>query len=490
MPTSLGDTTAIASPGTQDSESIPPSIALVIAWSASQPHRVGEIALLPFGERRVVGRGGAEGETFARFFRQRPGQTEAVACLGEWLAGDAISRRQLVARAVGTRLHLEKTGRCPTFVNGVEIDAHATLVPGDTVLLQGELLLLAALRPRVFAGPAGAGELHPFGQVDGSGIVGESPAAWGLRAQLALAASAHDHVLIQGESGTGKELAAAVVHAQSPRANGPLVSCNASTFTSTLLASELFGNLANYPNPGMPARKGLVGAADHGTLFLDEIGDLPLDAQVQLLRVLDEGEYRTVGEATPRRVDLRLVGATHRDDTHFRTDFLARFSARVRMPPLRERREDIPLLIRHLLLERARLYPALGERLLRKTPDGRAEPRLSARLVDHLIRQPLPTNVRELRAILIRAINSSPDDKLTLPPEPPTSPPLAQPPSVQEVGARPGAGAGAGAPSKPDLEALLQREGWNVARAARALDLSRGALYRLMEGYGIERGTE
>ena len=478
-------TTAPASPRTADSESTPPTIALVIAWSASQPHRVGEVALLPFGERLLVGRGDGDGEPekFVRFTRQLPGRALAAGARGEPLQGDAISRQQLEVRGLGAKLQLEKIGRCPTFVNGVEVDASATLTAGDTVLLQGELLLLAVLRPRILPGPSDAGELHPFGEADGYGIVGESPAAWSLRAQLAQVGPTHDHVLLQGESGTGKELAAAVVHERSKRAKGPLVSCNASAFTSTLLASELFGNLANYPNAGMPARKGLVGTADRGTLFLDEIGDLPLDAQAQLLRVLDEGEYRPVGEATPRRADVRVVGATNQDESHFRGDFHARFQARVRIPPLRERREDIALLIRHLLLERAAEYPALAERLLRKTSDGRLEPRISARLVDHLVRHPLPTNVRQLRAILIDAINTSPHDKLTLRAEVTSVPPAAPAPTVAAAEAR----SGRAEPSKQELEAHLEREGGNVARVARMLELSRTTLYRLMADYGIER---
>jgi DNA-binding NtrC family response regulator len=384
---------------------------------------------------------------------------------------------------VGTKLHLEKVGRCPTYVNGVEVDSKATLVPGDTVLLQGELLLLAVLRSRSLPGPSDAGELHPFGEADADGIVGESPAAWSLRAQLAAVGLTDDHVLLRGESGTGKELAAAAIHRRSKRAKGPLISCNASAVPSTLLASELFGNLANYPNAGTAARKGLVGASDGGTLFLDEIGELSKDDQAKLLRVLDEGEYRPIGDATPRRADIRVVGATNQDDSHFRDDFQARYQARVRLPPLRERREDIPLLIRHLLLERARQYPALADRLRVKTSDGRLEPRISARLVDHLIRHPLPTNVRQLRTILIDAINKSPPDKLTLPAEAASEPAAAPGPTLPAADAR----SGSAAPSRQDIEAHLQREGGNVARVARMLDVSRGALYRLMEAYGIER---
>ena len=475
-------TTAPASPRTGDRESTPATIALAIGWSRSQPRRVGEVAHLPFGERLLIGREDGEDESHAHFALQRPGPAPAAGARGEPLEGDAISREQLAARSVGLKLQLEKIGRCPTYVNGVEIASSATLVPGDTVLLQGELLLVAVLRSRLLPGPSDAGDLHPFGEADADGIVGESPATWALRAQLAAVASTDDHVLFRGESGTGKELAAAVIHRRSKRAKGPYNSCNAAAIPSTLLASELFGNRANYPNVGTAASKGLVGASDGGTLFLDEIGELSRDDQAKLLRVLDEGEYRPIGEPTSRRVDIRVVGATHQDDSRFRDDFQARFQARVRLPPLRERREDIPLIVRHLLLERARKYPGLADRWLRKTSDGRLEPRISAHLVDHLIRHPLPTNVRQLRTILIDAIDRSTADKLTLPAEVASAPPAAPAPTLPAA-----ARSGPAVPSKEELEAHLQRAGWNVAKVARMLGLRRGALYRLMKAYGIVR---
>ncbi len=148
-----------------------------------------------------------------------------------------------------------KVGRCRTFFNGVEKPS-ATLVPGETVMLRDELVLLCVLRPRMLPELRGVSKLQPFGEADAHGIVGESPEAWELRDQLALAARTNDHVLLRGESGTAKELAAAVIVEQSPRAAGPRVSHNASSFSPALVTSELFGNPADYPNPGTPARKG------------------------------------------------------------------------------------------------------------------------------------------------------------------------------------------------------------------------------------------
>jgi two-component system response regulator HydG len=198
---------------------------------------------------------------------------------------------------------------------------------------------------------------------------------------------------------------------------------------------------------------------------------------------LDSGEYRPLGESTSRRVDLRVVGATNKDDSGFREDFLARHSLCVRLPPLSDRREDIPLLIRHWLLERARQNPELGERLFVKTDSGRLEPRLSAHLVDHLVRSPLSANVRELRATLLASVNACQGNKLTLPPEMSRPPSLLPAPKVS-LSDTP---LPAGAPSKEELEACLAKEKWNVSEVARVLELSRGALYRLMETYGLER---
>ncbi len=227
-----------------------------------------------------------------------------------------------------------------------------------------------------------------------------------LRYAVAQAAATDDYVLVRGESGTGKELTANAIHAGSARAKQPFVSHNASNATLTLLESTLFGNVAHYPSRGDPARKGLFGEADRGTLFFDEIGDMPMEMQTQLLRVLDSGECRQLGADAARRVNVRVIGATNEDGGMFRPDFRARFGLTVRIPPLRERREDIPLLIKHWLLRRADKYPEIGARFMRVGPHGR-EPRISGRLVDYLVRHPLQRNVRELNELLLQALNAS-----------------------------------------------------------------------------------
>jgi two-component system nitrogen regulation response regulator GlnG/two-component system response regulator HydG len=482
MSTFFGQTTAPGAASTAEDAGDRPSLALVIAWSASQPHRVGEVAFFPFGERLYVGRGDVEVDKFAHFVRQRPGEMSAVDPFQDILGGSSLSRRQLTVRFTGDGLEVEQVGRCRTYINGQEIPK-ATLQPGDTVMFRAEVVLVCVSRPRSAPALQLERELHPFGEPDADGIVGESPAAWRMREQLARAARGEGHVLIQGDSGTGKEMAASVIHSRSSRANGPWVSRNASAFTSSLSVSELFGNPANYPNPGMAARKGLLGTADRGTFFLDEIGDCPLDVQAQLLRVMDQGEYQAVGEAVARRVDVRFVGATNRDESFFRSDFLARFLARVHLPPLRERREDIPLIARHFLLRHAQDSSDFRERFCRKGIEGRLEPNVSGRLIDELVRRPLPVNARELHGELRKAIDTSQGDELRLPTGAATT---TVPPTPRTAKDAQGS-ALLGTPSRADILAWLDREEGKVARVARRLGMERTALYRLMKSYGIDR---
>ena len=215
-------------------------------------------------------------------------------------------------------------------------------------------------------------------------------------------------------------------------------------------------------------------SADGGTLFLDEIGDCPLDTQTSLMRVLDKGEYERVGEGTSRRVDVRFVGATNRDDSAFKPDFLARFHARVRIPPLRERREDIPLLVRHWLLRRAREDSEEAGRFIETGPSGRPEPRVSGRLIDYLVRQPLPLNVRELHGLLLAALGASKGDVVKMPMPDVTTADAQRKSKPRSL-------------SKEEIVACLERVGGNITHAAEALGLDRTTLRRRMESFGIKR---
>jgi transcriptional regulator with AAA-type ATPase domain len=211
----------------------------------------------------------------------------------------------------------------------------------------------------------------PFGERDADDVLGESPAAWALRDALAYASAAVGHVLVMGESGTGKELAAQAIHARSSRQSKPFVSHNSATFPAGLIDAELFGSARNYPNAGMPERAGLVGDADGGVLFLDEIGELPPELHARLLRVLDDGgEYKRVGESTARRSDFRLVTATNRDPAVLKHDLHSRLRVRITIPSLRERREDVPLLARAIVLEAAALSPETAGRFVHSVEGG------------------------------------------------------------------------------------------------------------------------
>jgi transcriptional regulator with GAF, ATPase, and Fis domain len=238
-----------------------------------------------------------------------------------------------------------------------------------------------------------------FGCADPFGIVGESLATWKLRNDVLFAAGRAGHVLIHGASGTGKELAARAVHGLSKRGSRQLVARNAATLPETLIDAELFGNAKNYPNPGMPDRPGLIGQADGSSLFLDEIAELPFASQAHLLRVLDGGEYQRLGESTPRVSDFRLLAATNREPAALKHDLLARFDFNLKVPELTMRKEDIPLLIRHLLRHEAERGDEVA---LGRFPGGdpRQEPLLSLALVRQLLSPRYSSNVRELRAQL------------------------------------------------------------------------------------------
>jgi two-component system nitrogen regulation response regulator GlnG/two-component system response regulator HydG len=448
--------------------------ALLIAWSAAEPRRIGEVALFDEKGERVLGRGGTREETDrVTFVRQRPDANEPAPPLG----GLALSRRQLLIRATPGGLEIERVGRCETRVGGAACD-RATLTPGSTLLLKGQLLLFCTTRPLTLPPlrhfPARA--LGPFGEADETGILGESEPLWTLRERIGFISQASAHALLLGASGTGKELAAHAIHALSARKDRSFLARNAATIPATLIDAELFGNAKNYPNPGMPDRPGLVGQANGGTLFLDEIAELGHDLQAHLLRVLDaHGEYQRLGEATMRQSDFRLIGATNRDESAMKHDVLARLTLRAHLPPLERRREDVPLLVQHLLLRAAKKSPALAERFL-GDHDGQTFARVDPALVEHLLQRPFPANLRDLDGLLWRAMAGSEGNVVAL-----TEEILAEAPPPP-VSAR-----SSGELTAAEVRAVVEREKGNIERAAKQLGLkNRFALYRLMKKLAIE----
>ncbi|MEM9456942.1 MAG: sigma 54-interacting transcriptional regulator [Myxococcota bacterium] len=340
----------------------PEVLALAVAWCREQPERVGEV-LLPIPAEHgghdawEFGRE-AEGDRRLAFLRQRPGHNQVMPALGD----SRLSRRQWIVRPSDEALEIDNQGKRPLLVDGQEVP-RARVSAGRVVEVRGCLVLLVVRRPLQLPELELPEALVPaFGQADDFGMVGESPPAWVLRGELAFAAARKVHVLVGGPSGSGKELVAQAIHQLSSRAGRELVARNAATFPETLIDAELFGNMADYPNPGMRERLGLVGAAHGSTLFLDEIGELSHELQAHLLRVLDRGEYQRLGESRMRSADLRLVAATNRKPGELKHDFLARFRLRIDVPGLGARREDIPLLIPALIRRIAREDPALARR--------------------------------------------------------------------------------------------------------------------------------
>jgi two-component system NtrC family response regulator len=230
------------------------------------------------------------------------------------------------------------------------------------------------------------------------GIIGESGRMVEVISLVHRVAASEATVLIRGESGTGKELIAKAIHYASPRATRPLVRVNCAALPETLLESELFGHEKGSFTGAIASRKGRFELADTGTLFLDEIGDLPLHLQAKLLRVLQEREFERVGSSQPIKVNVRILSATHRDIEslmragQFREDLYYRLNVvTILVPPLRERRQDLPLLMDHFL----KLFAAKNGKTLRG---------FSRAARDALLRYDYPGNVRELENLIERAV--------------------------------------------------------------------------------------
>jgi formate hydrogenlyase transcriptional activator len=229
-------------------------------------------------------------------------------------------------------------------------------------------------------------------------IVGKSPALEAVLEQVELVAPTNSTVLVQGETGTGKELIAKAIHNISPRYDRPCVKLNCAAIPSGLLESELFGHERGAFTGAITQKTGRLELADQGTLFLDEIGDIPLELQPKLLRVLQEREFERLGSTRTQKIDVRLVAATHRNleamirDNQFRSDLYYRLSVfPIEVPPLRERTEDIPLLVHHFVHE----FSQRMNRRIETIPDE---------TMDALKRYAWPGNIRELQNLIERSV--------------------------------------------------------------------------------------
>ncbi len=315
--------------------------------------------------------------------------------------------------------------------------------------------------------------------------VGESP-AWkrALALVSAAAAAPRTTVLLTGEPGVGKEVAAALLHRLSKRSDAPMVCANAACFSPALVESELFGHESGAFTGATRRRRGLFEQAAGGVLFLDEIGELSLDLQSKLLRVLEGHPFRRVGGEEPVSCDVRLVCATNRELPEqvkrglFRADLLERLRIfEVHLPPLRERTEDIPHLAHHFVVK-------LGQEL------GRAASGVSPEAMDALQRHSWPGNVRELRNVIERALVLAGSKPITLQHLPVELRSPGSPPGAPLPEAAPGA---CGAQNvrldevaRRHILAIFQETGSNVTRSAERLGMSRLALRKRLQAYGLK----
>ncbi len=327
-------------------------------------------------------------------------------------------------------------------------------------------------------------------ELGGSGqLLGSSAGVEQVRELIAKAAPTDARVLILGESGTGKELVADALHRGSARRERPFIKINCAAIPDHLIEDELFGHARGAFTDARTAKPGLFEEADGGTLFLDEIGDMALPLQARLLRILEDGLVRRVGETRDRQVDVRVIAATHQDlETavdagRFRRDLYFRLSnLPIRIPPLRERRDDIAMLFTHFV-ELFRVRHKTGKR------------RIDEAVFPYLERYPWPGNVRELKAIAERLVvfGGDPINLERLPPSLKATPEADAGP-VLAVGT---AAADAETPlplrefrarcEREYIERILERCGWNFTAAAATLGIERTYLHQKAVALGIRR---
>ena len=308
-----------------------------------------------------------------------------------------------------------------------------------------------------------------------SHIIGKSKALMDVLSTIKRIARTNASVLITGESGTGKELIAEAVHLNSPRSKKPFVKVNLGGISHTLFESEMFGHKKGAFTDATADRVGRFELADKGTIFLDEIGDLDLSCQVKLLRVLQEQTFEVLGDSRPRKVDIRVVSATNADlrqmvqEHTFREDLFYRINLiTVHLPALRERREDIPLLVRHFADKQCE-------------SNGLPKVEFTSEAMDYLSRLPYPGNIRELKNLVERTLLVSGKEILTAddfksqyqhPIEQKMTTNL-QGMTLEEI-------------EKQTILQTLEKYNNNMSQVAIALGISRAALYRRLEKYNIQ----
>jgi len=312
-------------------------------------------------------------------------------------------------------------------------------------------------------------------------LVGESLPMQYLRRQIDLVAPSNSIVLITGESGSGKELVARLIHEGSPRRQHPFIEVNCAAIPHELIESELFGHEKGAFTGATEKKKGKFELADKGTLFLDEVGDMSLQAQAKVLRVIETKEFQRVGGSKNIKVDVRIIAATNKDlegevkKGNFREDLYFRLNViPIKVPPLRERKEDIPLLVRHFLELIASEY-------------GKPVKRLSEDALKILMDYDWPGNVRELKNLIERLVIMCQKDLIT--------PSELQRGAFLNLSERSSMEGYFGIPTLKEAREAFERDfilrklrehNWNISKTAEAIGLERTALYRKLKQLGVE----
>ncbi len=308
-------------------------------------------------------------------------------------------------------------------------------------------------------------------------IIGQDPKMFEIFQRIIDVANTNATVLITGESGTGKELIAEAIHFRSSRRSEPLIKVNCAALTETLINSELFGHEKGAFTGAIAQKKGHFELANGGSIFLDEIGDVPIPTQISFLRVLELGTFQRVGGTRTLKVDTRVICATNKDLSHavkeklFREDLFYRINVvPIHMPPLRERKSDVPLLANHFL----RKYCTETKKNIL---------RISRIAMNILIRHDWPGNVRELANVIENAVIFCKGREII---------PVDLPEELKETTQKKGFALGLSSSSLSLVESTLIRKvleetNWNLKKAAEELDIARGTLYSKMKKYGIEK---
>jgi len=368
-------------------------------------------------------------------------------------------------------------GTVDTAVEAIKLGAHDYVTkPFD----RDELKLI--IRKAVQTEEASARNLAPAtGKFE---IVGQTPGMQRIYGLIEKVAQSPTTILITGESGTGKELVARALHDQSTREDKAFISVNCGAIPETLFESELFGHEKGAFTGAINARPGRFELADGGTLFLDEVGELPLDMQVKLLRALQERTFERVGGVKPITVDVRLIASTNRDLAEevrkgtFRQDLFYRLNViPIQLPPLRSRKQDIPLLVEHFVSR-------FNERLERNVT-------VSQEAMDILVTWNWPGNIRELENVMERSVLLNEGDRILASDLPGIEDPLIDtdegysPAEHEELGLKEYVRAHTAKLERARIQKALEAEDNNVTRAAKQLGISRKSLQTKMKEYGL-----